>query len=108
MPLYKTIVLELIKDQYPALHEQLRASRTLLESLNRYAAHFKVTHEAYQTRLSQARPGSNTSQITSSAFELALDDLKQRLLADSPQDGEAEQRSLDAAMAYLKRPTPRA
>src|SRR5262249_54838474 len=30
---YKTIVLEMLQDQYPTLHEQLRASRTLLLTL---------------------------------------------------------------------------
>ncbi len=37
---YKTIVLELIQD-HPALHEQLRASRTLLSTVERTAAALK-------------------------------------------------------------------
>ena len=34
---YQTIVLELLQEEYPALHERLRVSRTLLTSLNTYA-----------------------------------------------------------------------
>ena len=103
---YKTIVLELLKDQYPALHEQLRTSRTLLEALNRYAITFKEIHSAWIDRLSQQRPGSGQIQIANMALELALDDLKVVLQAESPPDVATEPLSLDAAMAYLKRHTP--
>ena len=105
MPLYKTIILELIKDQYPALHQQLRISRTLPESLNRYAIHFKEHHGFWTQELSRKRLGSNTSQVASAALELALDDMKEVLQAESPPDVAEEVLSLDAMMAYLKHPT---
>jgi hypothetical protein len=106
---YKSIVLELLKEEFPSLHEQLRMSRTLLASLDRYALGFKTSHEALMEQLSRTRPGSGQIQIASAALELALEDLKAALRADSPPDeGTDEPDSLDAAMAYLWRHTPRA
>ncbi len=42
---YKTIVLELLQEQYPALHEKLRKERTLLAALDDYAAALKCRHD---------------------------------------------------------------
>ena len=61
---YKTIVLELIQQQ-PELHEQLRASRTLLATMDAYALELKASHEEWMDRLSERWPGSDPSQFSS-------------------------------------------
>ena len=101
---YKTIALELIQEQ-PELHEQLRSSKTLLPAMDAYAIELKASHEAWKDQLSQAKPGSDPSQIASEALELAIQDLRDRLPSASPRD-EAEPLSLDAAMSFLRRHTP--
>jgi hypothetical protein len=53
---YKTIVLELIQEQYLALHEQLRKSRTPLSTVNDSACARKRYHEEWTDRVAQARP----------------------------------------------------
>jgi hypothetical protein len=104
---YKTITLELIQDQYPALHERLRASRMLLSAADLHAAALERYHNTRMDQLFLARPGSEDSQIASEALELAIEDLKEDLRSESPtDDGSAEELSLEAAMAYLRRHTP--
>ncbi len=102
---YKTIVLELIQQQ-PELHEQLRASRTLLATMDRYAVELKLSHEEWMDRLKQRMPGSDRSQLSSEALEIALKDLEENLSSASKADEDGL--SLDGAMAYLKRHTPTA
>ena len=102
---YKTIILELLQ-QRPQMHEQLRQSRKLLPTLETYARELKTSHEAWKEDLSQARPGSDPSQIASEAMEMALKELEDRLPSESHQD-ESEALSLDAAMAHLRRHTSR-
>jgi hypothetical protein len=97
---YKTICLELL-EQRPEIYDQLRQSRTLLPTLNRLASALKARHQAWIQELQATRPGSD-SQIASEAMELALNELEDRLSADSEQEA---QEFLDAAMASL-RPTP--
>ena len=104
--LYKTMVLELLQ-QRPELHEQLRRNRMLLPTLNHYASELKPRHEAWKELLSQAKPGSDPSQIASEALEMALKDLEDRLPSESPQKGN-EAQILDAAMLFLRHPTSRA
>ena len=102
---YKTIVLELI-EQHPILHNRLRASRTLLEAVNRHATALKACHESWKNRLAEARPGSEASQIANEALELALQELQADLQqASSPSETETEPLSLDAAMAFIRRHT---
>src|SRR5271166_6224573 len=102
---YKTIVLELLRER-TELHEQLRLARKLLPTLELYAQDLKTSHEAWKEQLSQARPGSDPSQIASEALEMALKDLEERLPSASPDD--SHPLSLDAAMAYIRRHTSRA
>ena len=102
---YKTIVLELLQQQ-TELHEQLRITRRLLPTLETYARELKTSHEAWKETLSQAKPGSNPSQISSEAMELALKDLEERLHSAS-QQGENEALSLDQAMASVRNHTSR-
>jgi hypothetical protein len=102
--MYKTIVLELLK-QRPEMHNQLQMSRMLLSMLERYARELKANHETWKDRLSQAKPGSDQSQIASEALEIALKELEDFLdQASSPNDGKPP--SLDGAMAFIRRRTP--
>lgn len=101
---YKTMVLELLQ-QCPEIHDQLRCRRMLLPTLERYAAQLKTRHEAWKNHLSQEKPGSDPSQITSEALEIALQELEDSLPSASPPD-ETEPLSLEAAMAFIRRHTP--
>lgn len=107
---YKTIVLELLQHQYPALHEQLRASRTLLATMNDSATGLRAAHHAWMAELRQANPGLDPSRISSEALEMAIQDLRDSLdglpSASEPNGAETETLSLDAAMAFLRRHTP--
>jgi hypothetical protein len=102
--MYKTILLELLH-QNPTLWEQLRTTRKLMPTLNAYAAELKTKHQAWMETLRPTRPGSDPSQLSSEAMELAIEDVKGSLLAGSPTN-EDEPLTLDAAMAYLRRHTP--
>jgi hypothetical protein len=104
MAQYKTIALELIQEEYPALHERLRASRSLLQAVNGYARDLKTSHEAWKDRLAEAKPGSDPSQTASEALELAIEDLRKALHSGSPTD-EEEGLSLDNAMSFIRRHT---
>ena len=101
---YKTIVLELLK-QRPELHNQLRSNRMLLPTLERYARVLKANHETWKDRLSQAKPGSDPSQIASEALEIALKELEDFLDSGSPQN-DGEPLSLEGAMGFIRRRTP--
>jgi len=102
---YKTIVLELLQ-QRPEMHEQLRKDRKLLPALEFYAKELKTSHEAWKETLSQTKPGSDPSQITSEAMEMALKELEDRLPSASHPDNN-EPLSLDAAMAFIRNHTSR-
>jgi len=97
---YKTICLGLL-EQRPEIYDQLRQNRTLLPTLNRLAGELKARHQAWIQELQATRPGSD-SQIASEAMELAVQEMEDRLSADSQEEAQA---FLDAAMAWL-RPTP--
>ncbi|HEY7313556.1 MAG TPA: hypothetical protein VH643_29670 [Gemmataceae bacterium] len=103
---YKTIILELL-EQRPRMHNQLRKSRKLLLMVERYARELKASHQACKDYLSQAKPGSSTSQIASEALEMALKELEDRLPNESPPN-ETEPFSLEAAMASIRLHTPSA
>jgi hypothetical protein len=104
--LYKTIVLELLRD-HPDLHLKLQADKTLLPTLERCAGELRSSHEAWKNRLWLARPGSDESQLASEALELALKDLADRLRSGS-RPVATEPLSLDEAMVFLRRHTPTA
>ena len=101
---YKTIVLELLQ-QNPPLYDRLRRSKTLLPALDFYAKGLKASHEAQKILLAQARPESDPSQIASEAMEIAVKELEDSLRAASVPDDPGPL-SLEAAMAYIRRPTP--
>ena len=102
---YKTIVLELLQ-QRTELHEQLRKERKLLTTMEFYANELKESHDAWKETLAQSRPGSDPSQISSEALELALRDLEDRLPSELP-SAEDEPLSLDAAMAFIRKASPK-
>ena len=96
---YKTIILELLQ-QRPQMHEQLRRERKLLPTLEIYAKELKTSHEDSMEQLRQLRPGSEASQISSEAMEMALKEMEDRLPSESQTD-DHETLSLDKAMAFV-------
>ena len=103
---YKTMVLELLR-QRPQLHEQLRQENKLLEAMEGHAKDLKTRHEEWIDTLSQTTPPSDPSQVSGAAMEMALKDWEDCLDASSPPEEAVEELSLDAAMAFLKRPSSR-
>ncbi|MGH7173840.1 MAG: hypothetical protein ACRELG_26460 [Gemmataceae bacterium] len=99
--MHKTICLGLL-EQRPEMYDQLRKRRTLLPTLNRLAGELKARHQAWKRELQATRPGSD-SQIASEAMELAVNELEDRLSADSEEEALA---FLDAAMDYLRHTPP--
>lgn len=102
---YKTIALELLQ-QRTELHEHLRLTRRLLPTMETCALQLKQSHEAWMATLAQSHPGSDPSQVSSEALELALKELEDRLPGVSPR-AEAEPLSLDAAMAFTRKASPK-
>jgi len=76
--LYKTICLELIQ-QRPAMHDQLRKSRTLLATVNRLATELKESHQALTKQFMLANPTISQEQITSEAMEMAVQEMVESL-----------------------------
>ena len=105
---YKTIVLELLQDRYPALHEKLRQERTLLSTLDRLAIELKNAHVAWMNELRRTSPGCAFAQIANEALELAIDHLQGDLPPESPPEETDTPLSLDEAMAFVRRATPSA
>ena len=97
---YKTIVMEMLQNR-PELHEQLRRERKLLTTMEAYATELKASHEAIRADLQQANPSSDPIQTSSEAFEMALQELEDRLPPESQMDEPAEL-SLDGAMAFIR------
>lgn len=98
---YKTIVLELLR-QNTKLHEQLRRSDTLLETMNEQTLQLRARHHEWMAVLAEATPGSEPSQFSGVAFELALKEWEDCLANDSLPD-QPNPLNLDDAMAYLRR-----
>ncbi len=108
MARYKTIVLELLQDQYPALHEKLRRERTLLATLDRLAIQLKDAHVAWMNELRRASPNCDFGRMAGEALELAIEHLRGDLPPESPPDAAESPFSLDEAMASVRRATPSA
>jgi len=98
---YKTLVLQLLRGQFPEIHNRLKAARTLLPTIDLYSRELKTSHEIWKDFLSERKPGSDPSQIASESLEIALQELEDRLPSELPPEG-SEPLTLDAAMAYLK------
>ena len=99
---YKTIILELLRQQRP-LHEQLRQNGRLLETLNEQALRLRSRHLEWLAVLMDAMPGNEPIQLTGTAFELARSEWETGLASDSL-PAEFEPLSLDDAMTFLQRP----
>ena len=99
---YKTIILELLRQQRP-LHEQLRQEGRLLETLNEQAMRLRSRHLEWLAVLMEAMPGNEPGQLTGTAFELARAEWEAGLASDSL-PAEFEPLSLDNAMTFLQRP----
>ncbi len=97
---YKTIVLELLQER-KELYEQLRLARRLLPTMQICAKELKARHEHWKETLATTKPGSDPSQISSEAMELAVRELEARLPSVHPQD-DGQALSLDQAMAFLQ------
>lgn len=82
---YKTIALELIRDQ-PDLYEELRVAKMLLTVMDVYAIELKAGHEAWRKAIASRRPDGAPSQVAAEALELAIRDLRDRLPSASPRD----------------------
>jgi hypothetical protein len=93
MPPYLTITFELIEAN-PALHQQLRQKRELLSTLHRLGQELKVSHQAWQLRLRDQRPGDDRRLLQAQALELAVAELQDRLSSSDLGDETATQ-SLD-------------
>jgi hypothetical protein len=107
MPAYKTIVLELLQDQYPRLHQQLRARGLLLQAVDDYATAMRTIHRAWIDEIRTANPGLDPIQVSAEALEMTLRDFQDALPSESPpRDAAEETFTLDAAMAFLRSHTP--
>ena len=103
---YKTIALELLQ-QREELHEQLRLTRRLRPVMEALATELRDQHLSWIQTLWAERPGSDPSQISSEAMELALKDMEDRLPSAS-QQGDQDELSLDTLMASIRNHTSRA
>jgi hypothetical protein len=101
---YGTIVLELLLD-HPTLHERLRAKRLLLQALERSAAHLRARHVFWMAELARTKTATDPSQLSSSALEIAVQEFRDTLPPEKPYDPDSL--SLDEAMGFLSRHTPR-
>jgi hypothetical protein len=71
---YKTIVLNLLTEQ-TQLHEQLKKARQLLPTIETLAVELRDRHQFWIQELARLRPGSQPSQLSSEAMELAIEGL---------------------------------
>ena len=98
---YKTIVLELLRQNQP-LHERLRRSDTLLETMTEQALQLRARHHEWMAVLAEATPGSEPDQFKTTAFELALHEWEFLLTESDSLPAPPEPLSLDDAMAFLR------
>lgn len=98
---YKTIVLELLRQNKP-LHEQLRRSDTLLETMTEQAWQLRARHHEWMAVLAEAIPGSEPDQFKTTAFELALHEWEIFLTESDSLPAPPEPLNLDDAMAFLR------
>ena len=87
------------------MYDRLIRTRCLLSTLEDYATQLRSRHLTWKDLLAAANPDRSPDQIASEALEIALKELEDSLPPDSLLDA-AEPLSLDAAMAFIRRPTP--
>jgi hypothetical protein len=80
--LYKTIVLELLKER-SELHERLRTQRRLLPTIHNLALQMQASHREWLTML--ATPGSEkaSTEAQEMAMHMAMMDIRATLLLES-------------------------
>lgn len=100
---YKTIVLELLQEQYPILHKLLREEQTLQISVEEYASELKTAHLAWIEALHRANPETGARQIASEAMELAIEHLQGCLPCESAPDETEKPRANGRTMAFILR-----
>ena len=101
---YMTIIHEMLL-QRPKTRSQLRKSRTLLTTMERYAKELRANHEAWKEMLLQLHPDSHPMVVASEALEIALKEMEDRLPSDSAE--ETDPQVLEAAMMFIQRRTSR-
>jgi predicted component of type VI protein secretion system len=86
---YKTITLNLIQENAP-LHERLRQSGTLLETLHQLAVELRDRHLDLRDQLTEATPkaGADDPMLNAQAMELAVAELQERLADGWTDSGE--------------------
>jgi hypothetical protein len=102
---YKTIIHALLTRR-TLLHERLRRHRQLLPAMERLSRQLKERHEFWMATLSHSDLNSDPVQISSQALELALREVEDQLPPES-EGNEDETLSLDAAMAFLGKASPK-
>ena len=101
---YKTIVLELLKQQ-PEMYGELIRSNSLISTLNQLASQLRESHLTILDQLTQKEPNQSQLLLKSEAMEIAVSQL-QESLQTIPQSESAGALSLEGAMAYIKQHTP--
>ena len=78
----KTTVHEL-PNQYPTLDEGLRVKRAMPQALDRSSTDLKASHHFGTEQIAQARPHTAPDQMASVAPEMAIEEPRKRLSAES-------------------------
>lgn len=102
---YKTIVLEFLKEQHPALHERLHRNRQLRRTVNAYAAYLKSKHVAWRDSLLPGGNWGTASQVSRQALEIALEDMHDSFRNELSSD-ETAPLSIHAAQDFIRRHAP--
>lgn len=80
---YKTIILELIRQNEP-LHDRLCSQRNLLATVDRLAAQLKADHETYLNQMVTQEPAASRPAVSQQAFEMAIKEVQEQLTAMTP------------------------
>jgi hypothetical protein len=81
----KTLALELLESEFPALSERLARERALLKALDRYSSELEASHDRWRVELSRRWRASDQGRIASEALELSIEDLRGLLSAEQLQ-----------------------
>lgn len=77
---YKTITLELLQE-HPLLHVRLKQGRQLLAALEACSTDLRTRHQKLVEQLSLARPKDSPAQLSLESYEIAIQELTERLRA---------------------------
>ena len=76
---YRTIILDFLEAQRPALRERLRTNRRLSRTVNAYATYLKSKLVAWMDSLLPSGRWGDANQVSRQAMEIALEDLQESL-----------------------------